>query len=351
MREVALISFAQSRTVADAGAVNEVEILMPVVSEAVERSGMKRADIGFIVSGSSDYLCGVSFSFVTALDAVGAWPPVAESHVEMDAAWALYEAWVKIQTGEVDSALIYGFGKCSQGNTDEVLSRQFDPYFVGPLWAGANSVAALQARSLIDQGILSERDMAEVVCRSQARAMDNPKVQPGAGQSVEDLLAEPYIASPLRAHDCAPASDGAAAVVIAAGELARSLCSRPAWIRGIDHRTDAHAFGLRDPTDCPSARLAAEKASGGDRAFDVAELHAPFSHQELLLRETLGLSDGVDINPSGGALAADPIMATGLIRIGEAASHIIDGSAGRVLGHATSGPWLQQNLVCALEAG
>jgi len=64
----------------------------------------------------------------------------------------------------------------------------------------------------------------------------------------------------------------------------------------------------------------------------------------------MGLGDEVEVNPSGGALAANPIMATGLIRIGEAASRIIDGSANRVLGHATSGPCLQQNLVCVMEA-
>ena len=56
-------------------------------------------------SGSLDYLQGGPFAFVAGLDAVGAWPPIRESHVEMDAAWALYEAWVAIQTGEVDSAL------------------------------------------------------------------------------------------------------------------------------------------------------------------------------------------------------------------------------------------------------
>jgi acetyl-CoA acetyltransferase len=83
--------------------------------------------------------------------------------------------------------------------------------------------------------------------------------------------------------------------------------------------------------------------------MDVAELHAPFSHQELILRAAIRLGDEVEINPSGGALAANPIMATGLIRIGEAASLIINGSANRVLGHATSGPCLQQNLVCVME--
>ena len=57
-----------------------------------------------------------------------------ESHVEMDAAWALYEAWVAIQTGEVDSALVYGFGKSSPGDLHEIMTLQTDPYYVAPLW-------------------------------------------------------------------------------------------------------------------------------------------------------------------------------------------------------------------------
>jgi acetyl-CoA acetyltransferase len=168
--------------------------------------------------------------------------------------------------------------------------------------------------------------------------------------SADELLNAPYDVSPLRAHDCPPVSDGAAAVVLAAGDLARSVCERPAWITGIDHRVEAHSLGARDLAKSASAALAAEKAGVGRGQVDVAELHAPFSHQELILRDALGLTDAVDINPSGGTLAANPIMAAGLIRIGEAASRVMNGSAQRTVAHATSGPCLQQNLVCVLEA-
>jgi hypothetical protein len=43
------------------------------------------------------------------------------------------------------------------------------------------------------------------------------------------------------------------------------------------------------------------------------------------------------------------MMAAGLIRIGEAARRVWDGSADRAVAHATSGPCLQQNLVCLME--
>jgi acetyl-CoA acetyltransferase len=95
--------------------------------------------------------------------------------------------------------------------------------------------------------------------------------------------------------------------------------------------------------------LAGEKAGVGAKKVDVAELHAPYAHQELILAEALGLGEGVDVNPSGGALAANPMMSAGLIRIGESAQRIWSGEADRAVAHATSGPCLQQNLVCVLE--
>ena len=66
--------------------LNEVEMLIPVIHEAIEKSGIPKREIGFTCSGSSDYLAGQSFAFVGAVDALGAWPPIAESHVEMDGA-------------------------------------------------------------------------------------------------------------------------------------------------------------------------------------------------------------------------------------------------------------------------
>jgi len=347
MREVAIVSFAQSRH-ARRDPRNEVEILMPVVREAVERSGIERP-FDFTCSGSTDFLQGQPFAFVLALDAAGAWPPIPESHVEMDAAWALYEAWVKIQTGQADTALVYGFGKSSPGDLPEVLSRQLDPYVLAPLWPDAVSLAALQARAWLEKTGRSERDLAEVAVRSRRDARANPFATIAGDFEVDKLLAEPHLASPLRRHDCAPISDGAAAVVLAAGERARAVCPRPAWIRGIDHRVEAHALGARDLTTSRSTRLAGEKAGVGRAPVDVAELHAPFTHQEWILREALGLGDGVAINPSGGALAANAMMAAGLVRIGEAARRIHDGTARRAVAHATSGPCLQQNLVCVLE--
>ena len=349
MRDVAVVSFAQSKSVRRVTDLNEVEMLMPVVHDAVARSGIPKREIGFTVSGSSDYLAGGPFSFVSALDAVGAWPPIVESHVEMDGAFALYEAWVKIQTGEADSALIYSFGKSSLGDVAEILTLQLDPYITAPLWPDAVSLAALQARAFLDASGKSERDLAAVAARSRRDAKANPNAQLTGDWTVEKILADPYLVAPLRKHDCPPISDGAAAIVLAAGDVARKACRKPAWIRGIDHRIEPHGLGLRDLARSRSTAEAAERAGVGRGPVDVAELHAPFTHQELILRDALRLGDEVAVNPSGGALAANAVMVAGLVRIGEAANRIMGGDARRAVAHATSGPCLQQNLVCVLE--
>ncbi len=343
-RQAAIVAFAQTDHRRRSDELSEVEMLMPVLHEVLNRTGLKTGDIGFTCSGSSDYLAGRAFSFTMALDGVGAWPPISESHVEMDGAWALYEAWVKILTGEADTALVYAYGKSSPGRLRDVLTRQLDPYYVAPLWPDSVALAALQAQALIDAGAADERTLAGVGARSRRDASDNPHAQlQGSVPQGE------YVVQPLRTGDCPPIGDGAAAVILASGDRARDLCERPAWIRGMDHRIEAHSLGVRDLTASPSTRLAAERAGAFERPVDTAELHAPFSSQEIVLRRSLDLDDSVRVNPSGGALAAHPVMAAGLIRIGEAAARVHRGESDRALGHATSGPCLQQNLVAVLE--
>lgn len=350
--EVAVVGFAQTPQVAETtGTTNGVEMLVPIFQQLFADTGLDRREVGFWCSGSSDYLAGRAFSFVSAVDAIGALPPIIESHVESDAAWALYEAWLKIRTGEVDTALVYGFGKSSAGELRRVLALQTDPYLVAPLWPDAISLAALQARAGIDAGRWSEKEMAEVAARARQAGAGNPNAQLREPLEASTLLDAPYLADPLRPHDCAPITDGAAAIVLAAAHRAPDLCVRPAWITGIEHRVDSPAFGARDLTRSPSAAAAGHAALGkaGAEGIQVAELAAPFTSQELLLRRELGLGDHTEINPSGGPLCGNPMFSGGLVRIGEAAARVHAGTAERVLAHASNGPLLQQNLICVME--
>ena len=299
-RDVAIVSWASFETPSEP-ARNEVEMLLPVIQEALGNVGLTQQDIDFTVSGSSDYLQGFPFAFVGALDAVGAWPPIRESHVEMDGAFALYEAVNVLQEPGLDTALVYAFARPSRGELDRTLAIQLDPYTVAPLWPDARGLAGLQAQAMKDSGRFGEV----------------PDVPPT------------YVA------------DGAVAVVLAVGDRARELTTAPVWIRGIDHRIEPPALGVRDLTRSPSAKAAGERA--GATGIDAAWLHTPYPHQALVLSEALGLG-GATVDT-----AAGPVMVGGLERIAAAAAGVAGGRAKRAVAHATSGPCLQQNLVAVLE--
>jgi hypothetical protein len=304
-RPVAIVASASFETPSEP-ARNEVEMLLPVIHDALGMVGLTSQDIGFTVSGSSDYLQGFPFAFVGALDAVGAWPPIRESHLEMDGAFALAEAIEVLQYGSgrgasIDTALVYAFARPSRGHLDRTLAIQLDPYSVAPLWPDARGLAGLQAQAMRDSG----------------RFPDVPSVTPTV------------------------VADGATAVVLAVGDRARELTTSPVWIRGIDHRIESPALGGRDLTRSVSAATAAQHAGAVD--VDAAWLHVLYPHQELLLREALGL-DGQPVHSKAG-----PMMVGGLERFAAAAAAVADGRAQRAIAHATSGPCLQQNLVALLE--
>ena len=107
-------------------------------------------------------------------------------------------------------------------------------------------MAALQARAYLEASGRTDKDLAEVAARSQRNAQANPNAVRKGDVSADDILKQPVTHDPLRDADIPPITDGAAAVVIAAGDLARAACERPAWIKGIEHRIEAHSLGVRD---------------------------------------------------------------------------------------------------------
>ena len=195
-------------------------------------AGIDRHDIGFTVSGSCDYLAGQAFAFVQTIEAIGAWPPISESHVEMDGAWAMYEGFTRLQEGDIDLVLVYSHGRSSPGKPEQIYPLQLDPYHLAPLGLDPWSLAALQARALLDAGTATERDFAEIVARNRANAVGNEYAQVSGKFDVDALLAEP-----LRARAAAPSRPPADLRRRGRGRARRrrqgGVAGRPA---GVDHR-------------------------------------------------------------------------------------------------------------------
>src|SRR5882757_10310009 len=260
--DIAIIGWSISPMVRNI-AYTEARMLLDVVTGAVNDAGITRNEVDFTCAGSCDYVAGQAFSFVQNIDAIGAWPPKRDSHVEMDGAWALYEAWIRLQLGDIDVALAMGSGRSSTADPALIYPMEMDPFYLAPLGADATSLAALQARALLDTGKVTERQMAEIAARCRRDAKGNPHAQVTGDFDVDELLAEDYVRSPLRRHDLPPITDGAVAVVIARADKARELCEHPVWITGFAHYSELHYPGMRDLRTSNSTTLAA-KAAGID---------------------------------------------------------------------------------------
>lgn len=363
LRNVAIVSFAQRPVVARDEHCTATEMLYPVVRQALAACGVNRGEIDYQIAGSVDYMDGRPFGFVGALDAIGSWPPTQDLHLEMDAAFCAYYAWVRMQAGECDTALVVGHGKTSEGEPNRILNLQLDPYYHAPIGLDPTSTAALQASAYLARTGTTDRDLAAVAARNRTAGARNPDNQVRAAASADDLLKTPWAAHPLRQGYVPPVGESATCMVLAAEGKAEKLCDRPVWLHGVDHRTELQTLGARDLSRSAAMRLAADKAlsmAGMQSAAeaDLIELFAVTPAEELILCEALGLDAQASrpvINPSGGPLCGHPVMSTGLIRMGEAFRQL-SGRAGertvpnarRAIAHATQGHCLQHNIVWVL---
>ena len=143
----------------------------------------------------------------------------------------------------------------------------------------------------------------------------------------------PFVAGPLKRTDCAPVSDGAAALVLADLDTA-SAAAKAVAVRAATHVSDALPMQGRDVTafeGCAMAWHRALEEAGLDLLdLDLVETHDCFTIAELIQYEAMGLvgpgeggkaaregwtrKDGkLPVNPSGGLKSkGHPIGATGV---------------------------------------
>jgi len=364
LRNVAIVGFAQAPVVARNEHRTAQEMLYPVVRKALADCKVERDDIELQTAGSADYIDGRPFGFVQSLDVMGSWPPRQDSHLEMDAAWAAYYAWLRFQAGDCDTAMVVGYGKTSEGDPRFVLNLQLDPYYQAPIGLDPISTAALQASAYMARSGATDRDLAAVAARNLANAAHNPDAQAREPKTADELMKTPFEVAPLRKGYLPPIGESAVCLLLAAEGRAEKMCANPVWIHGVDQRAELQSLGSRDLTRSAGAELATRKAlemAGLKKSteVDLVEMLAANPVEELILREAMELdannAAGLPVNPSGGAIAGHPIMMTGLIRMGEAFRQL-SGTAGarqvkgarRALAHATQGHCLQHNIVWVL---
>jgi len=363
LRNVAIVGFAQLPIVARDEHRMATEMLYPVVRQALADCGVERDDIDYQIAGSTDYMDGRPFGFVAALEVMGSWPPRQDLHLEMDGAFCAYYAWVRMQAGDCDTALVVGHGKTSEGEPNRILNLSLDPYYQAAIGLDPTSTAALQASAYMARTGATDRDLATMAARNRSAGARNPDNQVRQPATTEELLHTPWAVEPLRQGYLPPIGESATCMILAAEGKAEKMCNRPVWIHGTDHRTELQTLGARDLSRSAGATLAAQKAfamAGLQRAADadVVELTAATPAEELILCEALGIDPKASrpaLNPSGGALCGNPVMSSGLIRLGEIFRQLSGRAGERAvakarcgIAHAAQGHCLQQNLVWVL---
>lgn len=262
---------------------------------------------------------------------------------------AIHNAVNSLMSGQYDTVVVLGIEKMTDHKPEDVATALMGAGSEEERLAGATfpGLYAMMARAHMQAYGTTEKDLAAVAVKNHYHAMLNPNAQFHTAITVEDVLRSSKIADPLKLLDCSPISDGAAAVVLRAKRVARSVQMLSSVVA-----TDTLGLAQRKSlTELAATKRAAQKAYtlAGISAYDVdvSEVHDCFTIAELLATEdlgffakgkaafaigqgktTLGTAKGVVVNPSGGLKGCGhPVGATGVKQIVELVEQL-RGSAG-----------------------
>jgi acetyl-CoA C-acetyltransferase len=367
-RPVAVVGVGQTRHAARRSELNIAGLVREAVDRALEDAGLEHRDIDAVVIGKApDMLEGVAQPEQFLAGAVGAHlKPLMRVHTagSVGASTAL-TAVTHVASGLYERVLTVAFEKQSDGNAMWALSPTLP--FTPPLVAGAGGFFAPYCRAYIARSGAPGHIGAMVAVNARANAARNPYAHLREPITLDDVMNSPMLWDPIRYLDTCPSSDGAIAMVVASEEQARKGPRKPAWVRAGYSYAEAMWVPGRDQVSPSAGRICARAVY--DRAgirdpwneIDCAEIYVPFSWFEPMWLENLGfcaegegwkivdrgeqkLGAHLPINPSGGVLASNPIGASGMLRLGEAALQVM-GRAGEhqvegaktALGHAYGG--------------
>ncbi len=372
-RSAAVVGTGQTEYRARRLDVNLPELVREAAFRAVEDAGITMRDVDAVVVGSGPELFeGVAQPEHWVGPAIGA-PDKPLMRIQTggtSGASAAIAGFYHVASGLFDVVLAVSYEKLSDGPSPQyALSNCYDPLWDRDFTCGAASLVALQSRLYMARHApkVSEEHGAMVAVKNRRNALRNRYAHLRSEITVEDVMASEPLATPLKALDSCPTSDGAAAVVIAEERRAKKMTPRPAWFAGIGMCSESPYVPHVDiayPESCVrAAQIAYQMAWVYDpvRELDLAEVHEAYSFQELIWSEALGLCnpgeggrmvesgitalDGeFPVNPSGGVLSSNPIGAAGMIRQLEAALQVM-GKAGehqvpgvrKALAHAWGG--------------
>ncbi|MCK4578139.1 MAG: thiolase domain-containing protein, partial [Candidatus Marinimicrobia bacterium] len=225
---------------------------------------------------------------------------------------------------------------------------------------------ALMARAHMQRYGTTSEQLAQVAVKNHYHGAMNPKAQYPFEITVKQVLESSMVADPLRLLDCSPVTDGAAAVVLASEDVARSVNGKPlVRVRASAQATSTIALHNRaeithlDAVE-KAARTAYQLAGMAPDKINVTEVHDCFTIAELCVMEALGyaepgqaaalveagetrLGGKLPINTSGGLKSkGHPVGASGVAQIVELTEQLRGTAGDRQVSGAKFG--LAQNM-------
>ena len=146
---------------------------------------------------------------------------------------------------------------------------------------------------MYEYGTTSEQ-LAWIKVAASHHAQHNPNAMLRNVVTVEDVLASPVIASPLRRLDCCVVTDGGGALVVARPEIARSLKRPLVSVKGVGEAFKGQNGGYIDLTYSAgrmSGPAAFAEAGITPRDVDYASIYDSFTITVLMQLEDLGFCE------------------------------------------------------------
>ncbi len=253
---------------------------------------------------------------------------------------AIYAARDFIAAGRGRLALVVGAEKMTAATSTQVGDNLLGASYrreEGDVPGGFAGVFGRIAETYFQQFGDQSDALATIAAKNHKNGVDNPYAQMrrdlGYAFCRTPSEKNPHVAGPLKRTDCSLVSDGAAALILADADMARSMAKAVAF-RAAVHVNDFLPLSRRDPTRFEAGAAAWRQAldQAGLTLDDLSfvETHDCFTIAELLEYEAMGLAehgkgarvalDGVTapdgklpVNRSGGLKAkGHPVGATGV---------------------------------------
>lgn len=344
----------------DRFASSPADLLSEAVNAAVADAGLVMDDIQAGWLGSYFPHSGIAGTALSDAVGLSGRPVTRIENYCVTGTDAVRNAAFAVACGAYDLVVVAGVEKLKERG-DVGIPDQGDHQVIAR-GRSAPGGFALSATAYLDAYGLSTDVLDAVAVKNHDNGADHPRAHLRRRITMEQAAAAPVVSSPLRLYDCCPTSDGAAAVVLARPEIARTGPHPAVHIKGIglaSFQADPYLAPQFDYLHWPATVAAAEDAysQAGIQAddIDVAEVHDCFTITELLTLEDLGFAergqgwrmtmegqtriDGrVAVNPSGGLKAfGHPVAASGVRMITEVTRQIQGRAEGSQVPDATIG--------------